>query len=90
MRYSRTHHAAYQLGVEALRDRSKHVRYRACMLLSVAQREEAIAPLRALLDDPDSAQDAKAAIEALERRDQSLFVDREHSGKVVLRVRGVS
>ena len=89
MRYARTNHAAYQLGVEALHDRSKHVRYRACMLLSVAQRAEAIDPLRTLLNDPDSAQDAKAAIEALERKDQNLFVDREHSGNVVLRVRGV-
>jgi hypothetical protein len=90
IKYSRTSRAAFQLGIEALGDRSKYVRYRACMLLSVAQRPEALGTLQALLNDPDSADDAKAAIEAIEHHDQNLFVDREHSGKISLRVRCVS
>lgn len=88
-KYSRGNAAAYQLGLEALTDRSKYVRYRACLLLSVAQRMEAVSALKELLADSDSSDDARAAIDALKHGDQNLFVDRHHSGKIRLNVAGI-
>jgi hypothetical protein len=85
-KFARASTAAYQLGLEALRDRSKVVRYRACLLLSVAQRPEAIPSLKALVASDLSREDALAAIDALEHRNQHYFVDREHSGKLTLNV----
>lgn len=84
--YARANAAAYQLGLDALQDRSKVVRYRACLLLAVAQRREAIPYLRALVASDRSREDALAAIDALEHGNQHLFVDREHSGKVALHI----
>lgn len=85
-KYSRSSDAAFALGIEALSDRSKYVRYRACKLLAVAQRDEAIEPLRSLLSDPDSNEDAAAAIDAIEHKNHNLFLDRDHSGKVTLNI----
>lgn len=85
-KYAKANAAAYQLGLEALRDKSKVVRYRACLLLAVAQNREAIPSLKALATSTRSREDALAAIDALEHRNQHYFVDREHSGKVTLNV----
>jgi hypothetical protein len=85
-KYAKSNEAAYTLGIEALRDRSKVVRYRACRLLAVAQREEAIGSLERLLFDPISGSDAKAAIDAIRRRNLHYFVDRDHSGKIFLKI----
>jgi len=85
-KYAKVNAAAYQLGLEALRDKSKVVRYRACLLLAVAQRRGAILSLRALVTSNLSREDALAAIDALEHRNHHYFVDREHSGKVTLNV----
>jgi len=85
-KYANANAAAYQLGLDALRDKSKVVRYRACLLLAVAQRREAILSLKALVTANLSREDALAAIDALEHRNQHYFVDREHSGKVTLNV----
>jgi hypothetical protein len=85
-KYAKANAAAYQLGLEALRDKSTVVRYRACLLLAVAQRREAIPSLRALVTSNLSRDDALAAIYALEHRNHHYFVDREHSGKVTLNV----
>ncbi len=78
--------AAYQLGMEALRDKSKHVRYRACMLLAVAQNKKALGELRGLLRNSASSEDAKAAIDAIENHNHHYFIDRNHSGMVTLNV----
>jgi hypothetical protein len=85
-KYAKVNVAAYQLGLEALRDKSKVVRYRACLLLAVAQRPEAIPSLKALVISNLSREDALAAIDAIEHRNQHYFADREHSGKVTLNV----
>lgn len=86
IKYAKTDEDAYQIGILALDDKSKTVRHRACMLLSVAQKQEAIAHLEDLLSDNASGSDATAAIDALRNRDQNYFVDRRHSGKLVLKI----
>lgn len=85
-KYAVASESAYELALEALKDRSKIVRYRACMLLSFAQKTCAIESLELLLTNSDSSEDAKAAINAIEHKNPNLFADREHSGKVTLNV----
>jgi len=65
MKYAKTNEDAYQLGIIALRDKSKTVRHQACMLLSTAQKKEAIEHLEELSSDLTSRDDALAAIEVL-------------------------
>lgn len=80
---------ALTLGREAIRDRSKVVRYRAGMLLAWAQRPEVIPELRALLDEKGrgpETEDLAAALDALENRNPNYYVDRDHSGMVTLDV----
>ena len=86
IKFAKSSESAYLLGIEALGDKSKKVRYRACMLLAVAQKEIAILSLSTLLKDNDTAEDAKAAIDAIRKKNQNYFVDRNHSGKVSLNV----
>jgi hypothetical protein len=68
MAYSKYDEDAYQLGIIALQDRSRTVRRKACMLLSVAQRQEAIKHLEKLLSDEALKGDAVAAIDALSKQ----------------------
>ena len=65
IKYAKTHEDAYQVGIIALRDKSKTVRHQACMLLSAAQKKEAIVDLEELLSDETSRDDAVAAIDLL-------------------------
>ena len=65
IKYAKTHEDAYQVGIIALRDKSKTVRHQACMVLSAAQRKEAIEHLEELLSDETSRDDAVAAIDLL-------------------------
>jgi hypothetical protein len=82
-RYARTSEAAFGLGLLALRDKSTLVRYRACGLCAYTLREQALLPLRALLDHSDArtVADAEAAIDAIRGRNHHYFVDRSHSGR---------
>jgi hypothetical protein len=84
IRYSRTSDEAYELGVAALKDRATMVRYRACGLLAYSLRREAIAHLKKLRSHADerTAEDARAAILAIKKRNHHLFVDREHTGQL--------
>lgn len=77
---------AFELGIEALGDKSKVVRYRACLLLAIAQKTEALKALEDLVANPESSDDAKAAIDAIEQRNHHYFADRDHSGMVTLNV----
>lgn len=86
VKYAKTNNSAFQIGIEAIRDKSAKVRYRACMLLAVAQRQEALASLEELLKNPASKEDAAAAIDAINGKNQDLFVDRKHTGKIQLKV----
>lgn len=83
IRFARVSEAALQLGLAALDDRATLVRYRACGLLAYAQRREAVPALEKLLAHADgrTVEDARAAIDALNRKNHHYFVDRTHSGR---------
>jgi hypothetical protein len=83
IRHARTSEAAFQLGVDGLRDKATMVRYRACGLLAYSLREDAIPHLEELLCHPDSktVADAKAAIDAIRQKNHHYFIDRTHSGR---------
>jgi hypothetical protein len=82
-RYSRTHEEAFQLGRRALRDRSLVVRYRACGVVAYSLRRDALSDLRELRssDEQRTREDAAAAIDAIEKQNHHLFIDRSHSGR---------
>jgi hypothetical protein len=87
--YARESEDAVNLGREAIRDRSKVVRYRAGMLLSYAQRPDVIPELRQLLKEKGHApdlEDVRAALDALDNRNPNYYVDRDHSGMVTMTV----
>ena len=86
--YAKRIEAAYTLGLEALTDRSRIVRYRACMLVAFALRREALPTLRELLNHQDlkTVEDARAAIYAIENQNHNYFVDRKHRGKIKLNI----
>ena len=65
IKYAKTNEDAYQVGIIALKDKSKTVRHQACMLLSAASKKEAIEHLEELLSDGASRDDAAAAIDVL-------------------------
>jgi len=83
IRYARQSDDAFRLGLAALSDKSAQVRYRACGLLAYSQRTDAIARLRPLLEHAEARTvgDAKAAIDAIARRNHHYFVDRDHTGR---------
>ena len=83
IRYARTSEEAFRLGIEALSDKATLVRYRACGLLAYSQRPDAIPHLKAMLTHPDArtAEDARAAIDAISRGNHHYFVDRDHTGR---------
>ena len=84
MKWGRKNNEAFQLGVMALNDRATLVRYRACGLLAYSLRKDAIPYLRKLLTHKNkpTAEDAKAAIRAIEKQNHNLFIDRDESGKI--------
>jgi hypothetical protein len=83
IRYARTSEEAFRLGIQALSDKATLVRYRACGLLAYSQRSDAIPHLNALLTHSDArtAEDARAAIDAISNRNHHYFIDRAHSGR---------
>ena len=85
--YARDEEDAVKLGIEALLDKSKVVRYRACMLLACSLNKNALEALRQLelsAKDIETIENAKAAIDAIENQNTNWFVDRNHSRKVFL------
>jgi hypothetical protein len=83
IRFARTSDPAFRLGLTALGDRSYMVRYRACGLLAYSMRREAASALEPLLTHRDArtVEDARAAIDAIARKNHHYFVDRTHSGR---------
>jgi hypothetical protein len=83
-RLARDSELAFQLGLAALDDPSPAVRHRACGLLAYALRRDAVERLKSLLahTDPESRDDARAAIAAILSQDHHLFKDRDFSGRV--------
>lgn len=90
VRYAKESKSARELAVQALADKSREVRYRACMLLAVSQDRQVLPALRATLSHPDAQTraDVAAAIDAIERRNHNYFVDRGHTGMINLVVVG--
>ncbi|OAI18171.1 MULTISPECIES: hypothetical protein [Methylomonas] len=87
IRFARVVDEAVQLGVQALSDKSKVVRYRACMLLACSLNANALSALKELeanATDTETRANAHAAIDAIEHQNSNYFVDRTHSGKVKL------
>lgn len=87
-RYARESAEAVELGKEAIRDKSKVVRYRGCLLLAYSLRSDLLPELRSMLDEipADTRDDILAAIDALENRNHHYFIDREHSGQIKLNI----
>ena len=83
-RFARESEPAFQLGLHALGDRSKRVRYRACALLAYSLRRDAVARLEPLVDHPDrdTREDALAALAAICAQNHHLFMDRDRSDLV--------
>jgi HEAT repeat protein len=83
--YSRDVDDAVQLGIEALSDKSKVVRYRSCMLLAYSLKKEALPALQEIklkITDTETPANVNAAIDAIENQNSNFFVDRHHTGKV--------
>lgn len=82
-RYARDSKEAVQLGIMAIRDRSKIVRYRACALLAYSLSADALPLLRVALAEAEgeTRDDLLAAIDAIEHQNSNYFLDRDHSGK---------
>lgn len=88
-RYAKDSQAAFELGIQALRDRSKHTRHLACLLLAWSLREDALESLydaEELYTDDDTLEDIRAAIDAIDNQNSNYFVDRDHSGMITLNV----
>lgn len=81
-RFSRRSEEALQLGLMAATDRSKRVRYSACLLLAYSLNSKALEILRPLLQysDSDTVENARAAINAIEKQNHHLFKDRSGIG----------
>lgn len=87
--YATSSDTAVSLALSALRDRSRHVRYRACMLLAYAQREDTLPALRdalATMPAGDPTGDLAAAIDAVTSHNHNYFVDRNHTGRVTMSI----
>lgn len=84
IKYAKVSEEAFELGLEALNDNATMVRYRACGLLAYSQRKDAISHLKKLLKHKDSktVEDAKAAIDAIKKKNHHFFIDRNHTGKM--------
>lgn len=89
IRYARSSRAAVELGIEALLDESKIVRYRACMLLAYSLCIDGLSYLKQIKERTsclETIANTEAAIDSIENNNSNYFVDREHSGKILLRV----
>jgi len=88
-RYAKDSQAAFELGILALKDKSKHTRHLACLLLAWSLREDALESLHGAEEsfiDDETLEDIRAAIDAIENQNSNYFVDRDHSGMMTLNV----
>lgn len=81
IQFARESEAAFELGLLALNDKATLVRYRACGLCAYSLRKDAIPHLERLLEHKDekTVEDARAAIDAIRRKNHHFFIDRSHS-----------
>jgi len=90
LQFARTDPLAAKLATMALWDKSRSVRYRACMLLACALDRNALPELRRLSEHEDSGTvaDARAAIDAITHQNHHFYIDRDHTGRVKLNFDG--
>jgi hypothetical protein len=83
-RFARDSEEAFQLGLDALSDRARHVRTRACGLLAYSLRREAEGRLSLLRSHADAStrEAAVAALDALREQDHHRFKDRDGTGRI--------
>jgi hypothetical protein len=83
-RFSRESEVAFRMGIAAANDRSCAVRHYGCAILAYSLRADALPTLSSLLKHADrrTAEDARAAIDAITNKNHHLFIDRDHSGRV--------
>jgi hypothetical protein len=88
--FARTSKEAFELAVMALSDRSREVRYRACMLLACSLNRDGVPYLQKLMSHKDvrTRSDASAAIDAIQNGNHHYFIDRSHSNKMFLSFEG--
>lgn len=86
--YAKESEEAVQLGLLAVKDRSKAVRYRGSMLLACSLRRDLVEALQQIAEQgpSDARADLMAAIDAVQSQNQNYFVDRVHSGKTKLNI----
>jgi hypothetical protein len=83
-KFSRDSEVAFRMGIIATQDRAYDVRYYGCALLAYSLRTDAVPILSPLLKHSDhrTVEDARAAIDAIKRKNHNFFKDRDHSGRV--------
>ncbi len=89
MRYARESEDAVALGIAAIADKAKGVRYRGAMLLAYSQRRDAIPALDAAYQahiGTADADDLAAAIDAIQSQNHHFFLDRAHAGNTTWEV----
>jgi hypothetical protein len=85
IRYARDNCYAVQLGIEAISDKSKAVRFRACMLLAYSLDKKALPVLHETANtfhENETVENILAAIDAIENQNSNYFVDRDHTGSI--------
>jgi hypothetical protein len=77
--FARVSEDAFQLGLLGCRDRSKHVRDRACGVLAYSLRKDALPALRPLLRAKDEVtrRAAEGAVDAIKHQNHSLYWDHD-------------
>lgn len=90
IKFARQSRVSLEIGRLGLQDKSKRVRQTACALAAFSLNREMLCPLSecAKTSDPETAEDARAAIHAIEKNNHNLFVDRLGTGRVLWHVWG--
>lgn len=90
IKFARTSDIGKKLGFMGMADKSKRVRQTACSLAAFSLDRAFLPTLNALRSAPDSevAEDAIAAIDAIQHQNHHLFMDRQHTGSVTWNVMG--
>jgi hypothetical protein len=88
-KYARESDDALTLGREAVRDKSKVVRYRGSLLLAYSLRKDVLPDLEGALrtwSGRPGEEDIRAAIDAIENQNHNYFIDRDHTGSMFLNI----
>ena len=88
LEFARVSDDAVNLAKIAITDRSKVVRYRACMVFACSLRMDVLPFLENAVQTArgETRGDLVAAIDAIEHQNQNFFLDREHAGMTTLNV----